>query len=174
MSRDAVIGGSSPHERHIVVIEHSNSSFYKCHHAVNAVAASAPISSSTLRRYEDELHPVIGPRGVRMFDEVTLRSGALTLRRRRVFEAAGAGAGDTAADVFTLLDDGVMATEIVKRLRVTPALVTALQSQWAETRGGFVVSKDEAFDLAMLARGHPARDAAGAIVDVRRYVNLLK
>jgi hypothetical protein len=132
------------------------------------------VSVSTLRRYEDELHPIIGPKGVRMFDEVTLRSAAITLKRRRVFEAAGPGAGDTAADVFTLLDDGVGATEIVKRLRVAPDLVVALQGQWAEMRGGFVVSKEEAFELGMIARRHPAKTAAGAIADVRRYVNLLK
>jgi hypothetical protein len=132
------------------------------------------VSVSTLRRYEDELHPIIGPKGVRMFYEITLRSAAITLKRRRVFEAAGPGAGDTAADVFTLLDDGVSATEIVKRLRVAPELVAALQGQWAEMRGGFVVSKDEAFELAMIARRHPAKIAAGAIADVRRHVNLLK
>lgn len=132
------------------------------------------VSVSTLRRYEDELHPIIGPKGVRMFDEVTLRSAAITLKRRRVFEAAGPGAGDTAADVFTLLDDGVGATEIVKRLRVAPDLVVVLQGQWAEMRGGFVVNKEEAFELGMIARRPPAKTAAGAIADVRRYVTLLK
>lgn len=132
------------------------------------------VSVSTLRRYEDELHPIIGPKGVRMFDEITLRSAAITLKRRRVFEAAGPGAGDTAADVFTLLDDGVSPTEIVKRLRVAPDLVAALQGQWAEMRGGFVVSKDEALELAVSARRHPAQTAVGVISDVRRYVNLLK
>jgi hypothetical protein len=132
------------------------------------------VSESTLRRYEDELHPIIGPKGVRMFDEVSLRSAAITLKPRRVFEAAGPGAGDTAADVFTLLDDGVGATEIVKRLRVAPDLVVAFQGQWAEMDGGFVVSKDEAFELGMIARRHPAKTGAGAIADVRRYVNLLK
>ncbi len=132
------------------------------------------VSVSTLRRYEDELHPSIGPKGVRMFDEVTLRSAAITLKRRRVFEAAGPGAGDTAADVFTLLDDGIGATEIVKRLRLAPELVVALQGQWAEMRGGFVVSEDEAFELGMISGRHPAKTAAGAIADVRRCVNLLK
>lgn len=139
----------------------------------SAAARLLNISVSTLRRYEDELHPIIGPKGVRLFDEVTLRSAAGTLRRRRVLETAGPTAGETAADVFTLLDEAVSAVDIVKRLRVAPDLVAALQSQWAEMRGGFVVSKDEAFDLGMLARRQP-RSAAEAVANLRRHIALLR
>lgn len=132
------------------------------------------MSVSTLRRYEHQRHPTVGPDGVHLFDEVELRSAAITISRRRAIATMGASAGDVAADVFTLLDGGTHPVEIVKQLRVAPDVVAALLEQWTQMRGGFFVSKDEAFELGCISRRHQPRTAGAAIADLRRYVEQLK
>jgi hypothetical protein len=47
------------------------------------------MSVSSLRRYEHELQPIIGPNGVHLFDEVVIRSAGVTLRHRRTISSMG-------------------------------------------------------------------------------------
>lgn len=89
--------------------------------------AARLLGVSTLRRREgDVLKPLVGADGVHLFDEAEVRAVCVTLRGRATLGALGPSAGDTAADVFTLLDDGVHPVEIVKRLHLTPDVVNAL------------------------------------------------
>lgn len=132
------------------------------------------MSVSTLRRREgDVLHPIVGEDGVHLFDEAHVRSVSVTLRGR---EALGAleRSGDTAAEVFTLLDEGVHPVDIVKRLRHSPDIVTALRGQWARMRGGFVVTADEAAELGRLARSGKLASATAAIAALHGRVTALQ
>jgi len=132
------------------------------------------VSVSTLRRREGELlRPIVGPDGVHMFDEAQVRAVTVTLRGRATLAAMGPSAGDTAADVFTLLDDGVHPVEIVKRLRLTPDVVVALQDQWSRMRGGFTVGPDQAAVLGRLARSRVPTTAAVAVAALRARVETL-
>ena len=132
------------------------------------------MSVSSLRRYEHELQPIVAANGVHMFDEVVVRSAAITLRHRRTITTMGPNGGDIAADVFTLLDDGAHPVDIVKQLRVAPDVVAALQEQWTQMRGGLFMTKDQVFELGCISRRYNPRTAASAIADLRRYVDLLK
>jgi hypothetical protein len=132
------------------------------------------MSVSTLRRREGELvNPIIGPDGVHLFDEAELRSVSVTIRHSRAVASIGPGSGDVAAHVFALLDEGVHPVEIVKNLRLPPDVVMALQDQWARMREGFVVSHEQASDLALLARGRVAKSAAEAIDTLRARIAAL-
>ena len=132
------------------------------------------MSVSSLRRREGELiKPIVGPDGVHMFDEAQVRAVTVTLRGRATLAAMGPSAGETAADVFTLLDDGVHPVEIVKRLRLTPDVVVALQDQWSRMRGGFTVGPEHAADLGRLARSRAPTTASAAVAALRARVETL-
>ena len=116
------------------------------------------VSVSTLRRREGELiNPVVGPGGVHLFDEAEVRSTQVTIRRRQAVGSIGPALGETAAEVFTLLDEKVHPIEIVKRLKLAPDVVESLQEQWTHLKGGFVVYEQEAQDLAIHSRGVRAK-----------------
>jgi hypothetical protein len=132
------------------------------------------VSVSTLRRREGEmLNPILGPDGVHLFDEAEVRAVMVTVRGRAALAALGTSAGDTAADVFTLLDDNVHPVEIVKRLRLTPDTVSTLHERWATMRGGFPVSPTEAAELGRIARARVPKTAAVAIAQIRVRVAAL-
>ena len=132
------------------------------------------MSVSTLRRREGEvLHPIVGENGVHLFDEAQVRSVSITLRGREAIGALG-GSGETAAEVFTLLDEGEHPVDIVKRLRLSPDVVTALHGQWARMRGGFVVTADEAAELSRVARSGKLGNATAAIAALHGRVSILQ
>jgi hypothetical protein len=132
------------------------------------------VSVSTLRRREGNLvNPIIGPDGIRLFDEAEVRSVSITVRQQQSISAIGPRGGDVAAEVFTLLDDGVHGVEIVKRLRLPPDVVVALQAQWAGMRGGFVVTQEEADELAVHTRARRATSARVAVAQVESRVAAL-
>src|ERR1700690_2062562 len=85
------------------------------------------VSVSTLRRKEgDIIQPVVDADGVHRFAESELRAVMVTVRHRQAVASMGPSAGDTAAEVFTLLDEHLHPAEIVKRLRLPPDIVMAL------------------------------------------------
>lgn len=132
------------------------------------------VSVSTLRRREGEvLKPIVGSDGVHLFDEAEVRAVTVTMRARAAMTAMGASAGDTAADVFTLLDDGAHPVDIVKRLRLTPDVVVALQDQWSRMRGGFFVGPEEARELGLVTRSRAPTTAPAALALVRDRVSKL-
>lgn len=116
------------------------------------------VSVSTLRRREGELiNPRLGPGGVHLFDEAEVRSTQVTIRRRQAVANIGPALGETAAEVFTLLDEKVHPIEIVKRLKLPPDVVESLQEQWAHLKGGFVLYEEEAEEIAVYSRGVRAK-----------------
>ncbi len=119
------------------------------------------VSVSTLRRREGELlNPIVSERGVHYFEESEVRS--VLVQRRSIRVTNGVDNGGMAADVFELLDREVHPVDIVKQLRLPPTTVRTLQAQWAEMRGGFVVSAEEARRLSELA-GHCEAQSAAAL-----------
>ncbi len=47
--------------------------------------------------------------------------------------------GELAADVFTLLDEGVHPVEGVKRMRRLPSVVESLHAQWSRMKGHLLI-----------------------------------
>lgn len=97
------------------------------------------------------LTPIVGDDGVHLFDETEVEAVRLTLRRASSLADDDARAGETAANVFTLLDDGVHPVEVVKQLRLPPATVLSLHAQWDHMRG-FVVTSAQGAELASATR----------------------
>ena len=132
------------------------------------------MSVSSLRRREGDLvRPIVGPDGVHLFDEAEIRSVSVVVRRGQAVATLGASAGDVAAEVFTLLDEGEHPVEIVKRLHLAPDVVVALQAQWAEMRSGFILSAEQAGELALAVRSQVPHSGARAVADVRTFVDRL-
>ena len=130
------------------------------------------MSVSTLRRREgDVLKPIVGPNGVHLFDETEVRAVMVTVRGRAGLSALGPSSGETAAEVFTLLDEGAHPVEIVKRLCLAPDVVIALLDQWTEMRGGFTVSARQAIELRRLCRANTKANAAAALSDLRQRIH---
>ena len=103
------------------------------------------VSKSTVRRMEGEqLKPVVGPRNVRMFHEEQIRS--LVVTRRAEFGSAQPS-GELAADAFELFDAGVHPVDVVKKLRVEPAMIESLHQRWTAWRGMLVLSSLGALQL---------------------------
>jgi hypothetical protein len=100
-------------------------------------------SEATIRRREGtELKPVVID-GVHYHQETQVRS-MMTVRRSWGAGSTTAVDGGTAADVFDLLQSGVAPVDIVMRLRLPPEVVKRLHAQWAELRGTFAVSPEDA------------------------------
>jgi hypothetical protein len=132
------------------------------------------ISVSTLRRREGEiLKPRVGPDGVHFFDEAEVRAVTITMRSRAALLSDGRSGGEIAADVFTLLDDGTHPVDIVKQLRLAPDLVIDLHAQWLTMRDAFLVNREQAADLARIARSGVAASASEAIASVRGRIETL-
>jgi hypothetical protein len=103
------------------------------------------VSKSTLRRMEGEqLMPVVGPKNVRLFHEEQIRS--LVVTRRAEF-ASTQPSGELAADAFELFDAGVHPVDVVKKLRVEPAMIESLHQRWTAWRGMLVLSSVGALQL---------------------------
>jgi hypothetical protein len=138
------------------------------------VARILGMSVSSLRRREGSmLTPIVGEDGVHLFDEAEVRAVMITMRGKSALAAMGPSSGDIASEVFTLLDERVHPVEIVKRLRLTPDVAIALHKQWADMRGGFTVSCDQALELGRIVRAAPPSTAIGAIASLRRRVDML-
>jgi hypothetical protein len=106
------------------------------------VARRLGVSVTTLRRMEGaDLHPETGPRGVRLFDATEVEAAFVKIRTSHRETVEGAD-GETAAQVFTLLDDGLNPVEVVKRTRIGPDLVEHLQTQWVRLRRALVLPPD--------------------------------
>lgn len=132
------------------------------------------MSVSTLRRREGEvLNPIVGEGGVHLFDEAEVRAVMITMRGQSALAAMGPSSGVVASEVFTLLDEGVHPVEIVKRLRLTPEVVTALHKQWIEMRSGFTVSREQALGLGAIGRTGTPSTAQDLISSMRRRVDTL-
>ncbi|HVW25472.1 MAG TPA: hypothetical protein VHC69_08875 [Polyangiaceae bacterium] len=124
------------------------------------------MSVSTLRRREGDLiRPVVDANGVHRFAESELRAVMVTIRHRETVARLGSDAGDIAADVFTLLDEGAHPAEIVKQLREAPETIMALHEQWARMRGGFVVLEDDARSLALTVRARKRAESGREFVE---------
>ncbi len=125
------------------------------------------VSVSTLRRREgDLLQPIVDTDGVHRFAESEVRSVMVTVRHRQTMTAMGPNAGEVAAEVFTLLDEAVHPVDIVKQLKIAPDAITSLHQQWAQMRGGFAVNRDEAKELAYLARSQVPTNARDAVAQL--------
>jgi hypothetical protein len=132
------------------------------------------MSVSTLRRREGEvLNPIVGEGGVHLFDEAEVRAVMITMRGQSALAAMGPSSGVVASEVFTLLDEDVHPVEIVKRLRLTPEVVTALHKQWIEMRSGFTVSREHALDLGAIGRTGTPSTAQDLISAMRRRIDTL-
>lgn len=132
------------------------------------------VSVSTLRRREGELiRPVVDANGIHRFAESELKAVMVTVRHRQAISSMGPSAGDVAADVFTLLDDGHHPAEIVKQLRLPPDVVVALHDQWARMHEAFVVNKEDADEIARHARARRAKSAAEAVAQISSRVATL-
>jgi hypothetical protein len=132
------------------------------------------VSVSTLRRREGDLiQPVIDANGVHRFAESELRAVMVTVRHRQAVASMGPSAGDVAAEVFTLLDEGLHPAEIVKRLRLIPDAVVALYDQWARMHESFVLSKDDADEIAIYARTRAPTTARMMVEQIKTRVETL-
>jgi hypothetical protein len=129
------------------------------------------VSASTVRRMEGTtLRPVVGPDGVHRFHEEHVRE-VVTKRVRSAPAAPEAYDGATAAAVFEMLDDGVPAADVVKRTKLHPAAVRAMQEEWVTLRGGFTVDAPTAraiSALPWLTTGSLFRDGAELLAALRR------
>ncbi len=120
------------------------------------------VSKSTLRRMEGEqLEPVVGPKNVRLFEEEKVHALVVT---RRTSAGEVRAAGDMAADAFELFDKGVHPVDVVKQLRIAPAVLESLHQHWARLRGLLVLSHETTAVMCnMLCEGeqqaHPKTDA---------------
>jgi DNA-binding transcriptional MerR regulator len=105
------------------------------------VARKLGTSVSTVRRLEAKrvLRPKVAPDGVRLFPEEHVRE----LVVQRSTDTPEGYDGPTAAEVFTLLDEGVPPVDVVKRLKIDPRALSALLHEWARLRGGFVVTFED-------------------------------
>jgi hypothetical protein len=88
----------------------------------------------------DLLHPEKGPGDVHFFDVAEVE--AVFARNRAANRAPVASDGEIAADVFTLLDDGVNPVDVVKRTRIAPDVVEHLQTQWARMRQALLLPSE--------------------------------
>jgi hypothetical protein len=116
------------------------------------------VSKSTVRRMEGEqLMPVVGSKNVRLFHEEQIRS--LVVTRRAEF-ASTQPSGELAADALELFDAGVHPVDVVKKLRVEPAMIESLHQRWTAWRGMLVLSSAGALQLHdMLSDDGPAPQA---------------
>lgn len=121
------------------------------------------VSETTLRRREAEgLRPTMRGR-THMYEETLVRQMTTTMRRR--WSGPAPMDGGVAADVFTLLAEGVPPRDVVVRLRVPPEIVVRLCSQWAELGDGFFVSAEDAAALG-LRSVDDVRAAVGRVAEV--------
>jgi hypothetical protein len=137
------------------------------------LAAAAGCSETTIRRLEERkvLAPVIGPRGVHLFQESQARDVTLQFARRVQFrpQTPDSYDGTMAAAVFDLLDEGVERVDIVKRLQVDPRALEALFGEWARLKGGFVVDREVAVAIGLLGwiiGTFPIRDGAQLLANL--------
>jgi hypothetical protein len=113
-------------------------------------ARAIGVSKTTFRRrFEGTvLKPEVGTDGVHRFREERVRE--LVIQRSATTESPDAYDGTMAAEVFSLLDDGVHPVNVVKRLALDPRAVEAIHRQWASMRDTFVVTGSEAREIESL------------------------
>lgn len=127
------------------------------------------MSVSSLRRREGTmLTPIIDDDGVHLFDEAEVEAVRLTLRRTTGVADDETRAGETAANVFTLLDEGVHPVDVVKQLRLPPTAVLALHTQWADMRQSFIVTRAQAVELSSATRTTPATTFSSLSNEMRK------
>jgi hypothetical protein len=118
------------------------------------------VSKTTFRRrFEGTvLKPEVGVDGVHRFREERVRE--LVIQRSGT-ASPDAYDGAMAAEVFSLLDEGVHPVDVVKRLALDPRAVEAIHRQWASMRDTFIVTGNEAREIEALpwvAGSRPIRD----------------
>jgi hypothetical protein len=109
-------------------------------HAAKIIGTSVP----SLRRLEKSgaLKPIlVDAKGVhwhslRLVQEYAAQMKALV----SPVSPAESLEGAVAAEAFELLDGGASAADLVKTLKLLPAAARSLQSEWADLRGGMVLS----------------------------------
>lgn len=99
------------------------------------VADLLGVSISTVRRLEgNQLHPQIGPRGVRHFSLTEVKQVSLQLpsnpQRAKQATPRQRSPGETAAEVFGRFERRQGLSEIVRALRLDPRTVRRLYHEW--------------------------------------------
>jgi hypothetical protein len=135
--------------------------------------AALGVSASTVRRYENVVAPVVGSDGVHRFTEDAVASLRSVIKRGE--PTTGEVDGATAAEAFTMFDDGVHPVDVVKRLRVAPRVVINLRDTWAEMRGSLVMVAEQVAQLAVMT-GAEGLETSDAVVEkvqalLARYEN---
>jgi hypothetical protein len=121
------------------------------------VAHALGLSLSTVRRMEgSELRPIVGPRGVRYFEETEIQAVFVRVRRTRV-PGDERAEGALAAAAFELFRSGADVVAVVKALREPPEKIEALFQHWRRLRGMVLL---DAESLATLAADLSASDLA--------------
>lgn len=116
------------------------------------VAAILGISVSSVRRLESNVLPaVVDESGTHLHSEK--RVLAYKLQRAAAGVGSGGDAGVLASSAFECFDQGASPVDVVKELKVTPRAARDLLVEWADLRGGFVVSGAAAAKLQRLAWG---------------------
>jgi excisionase family DNA binding protein len=129
------------------------------------------VDERTVRRMaaDGRLTTVLGTGGSRRFRAEEVREITIHRRVSNTLTLGDSAAGETAATLFTLFDQGVHPVEAVKRLRLDPRAVSAFYREWAELRGGLFIP--ERVLREMTARFHlsaPLRDASHLLKDLER------
>lgn len=99
----------------------------------------------------DLLHPEKVTGDVHLFDVAEVEE--VFARNRTASKAPPATDGEIAAEVFTLLDDGVNPVDVVKRTRIAPDVVEHLQTQWARMRQALLLPSDVRARMETLVLG---------------------
>lgn len=108
------------------------------------------VSVSTLRRLErSALPPVVDENGVHLQSEERVLE--YKLQRNRTTGSSRGLDGTLAAAAFEHFDRGSGAADVVKVLRLDPALARELLREWADLRGGFFVGATAASQLQRFA-----------------------
>lgn len=116
------------------------------------VARQIGVSKSTVIRHAEKyLKPVLGPSGTKLFAKNQLKGIGATIPRRGPGRPKRTDVtalvpqlvdGETAAQVFTMLENGHHTVEIVTKLKLSPHIVCSLHDQWALMRHAIVLSLD--------------------------------
>jgi len=108
--------------------------------------------ASSVRRLEkkSQLVAELGADGVHRFRAGHVQELAVELRARVAEGAPESYDASMAAEAFELFDQGVHPVDVVKRTRWDPRAVEAMHRQWVTMRGGYVVTAQQAKEIASL------------------------
>lgn len=132
------------------------------------VARRLGMSLSSVRRLEGKaLSPIVGPKGVRYFEETEIQAVFVQIRQTRRSDARPDGALD--AEVFRLFRQGLDAVDVVKRLRLAPDVVERLFQQWKRLCDTIVLDRRTAAELEKLLNSAPVVDARSLLDAIAEF-----